>query len=533
MERMLAGIAVSPGIWIGTAHRLASLSGLTRVQGNPEAEASALADAIAVSASSLADIAAAQTGEAADMLGFQVAMLEDPALAEPAFAAIRAGNPADDAWKAALAEEIAGYESSDDEYFRARSADLADIRDRVLAKLYGNETGATIPAGVIVIAVDLKPSEFLSANWSGGGGIALEKGSPSSHVAMLARAKSIPMVAGLGDLGETASGEMIIDGAAGTLTIMPEAGTVASARLHSAAMVSAARAAQARIAEPAMTVDGTPVKVMVNVASLADLAGLDPAHIDGIGLTRTEFLVEDSLLDEERQYQAYAGLVAWAKGKPVTVRTFDAGGDKPVPGYTLEGEANPFLGMRGVRLSLKQPEVFKVQLRAILRAAALGPVKVMLPMVTSPDDLEQSRAMLKSCASELATGGVVHAMPDLGIMVEVPAVAMAPELFDAAFFSIGSNDLTQYATAAGRDSSDAARWADVTHPGVLAMIARTASFGAKAEREVSLCGDAGGDPAIIRHLLHAGIRTVSVAPGLVASTKAAISNVDLSLEVAA
>lgn len=532
METVHAGIAVSPGIWIGQAHRLVDLSALKRHQGNPEAEASALSDAIAASVSSLSALAAGQQGDAADMLGFQIAMLEDPALAEPAFAAIKAGKSADSGWKEALASEIAGYESSDDEYFRARSADLADIRDRVLANLCGGEAGTGFEPGSVIIADDLKPSEFLAADWSGGGAIVLARGSATSHVAMLARARGIPMVAGLGQATQSLRGELIVDGAAGTLVDMPLPATRTAARARAAAGRAAAHAAQARIAEPAVTRDGTAVKVMVNVASLTDLAGLDPAHVDGIGLTRTEFLAEKSLHDEDAQSHSYAALVEWAHGKPVTIRTFDAGGDKPVAGYTLDGEANPFLGMRGIRLSLMHPDVFKVQLRAILRAAALGPVKLMLPMVTSPGDLEQARAILQSCAVELASSGVNHAMPELGIMVEVPAVAMAPELFDAAFFSIGSNDLTQYATAAGRDSTGAARWADVTHPGVLAMIARTAGHGEKAGREVSLCGDAGADLAVIPHLLRAGLRAVSVAPSLVASTKAAIAAIDLSLRSA-
>ena len=533
MERVLAGIAASPGLWVGVAHRLAPVSGLERVQGDPAAEAAALTGAMAAAALSLSDLAAGMDGEAADMLGFQIAMLEDPALAEPAYLAMAQGKSAGEAWANALDAEIAGYESSGDDYFRARSADLADIRDRVLAALHGVDHGAAPPPGAVILADDLKPSEFLTADWSSGGAIALAKGSPSSHVAMLARARSIPMVVGLGEFAGTLSGDIIVDGAAGTLIAAPAQAAIASARARAKAAAMAARAAQARIDRPAVTIDGTRVKVMVNVASLADLSGLDPAHVDGIGLTRTEFLVENALQDEDAQYRAYAGLMEWAKGKPVTIRTFDAGGDKPVPGYTLDGEANPFLGMRGIRLSLKHADIFKVQLRAILRAATLGPVKVMLPMVTSADDLERSRTLLESCHAELAAAGVIHAMPELGIMVEVPAVAMAPERFAAAFYSIGSNDLTQYATAAGRDSAETAHWADVAHPGVLAMIARTATYGAQAGREVSLCGDAGSDPALIPHLLQAGVRIVSVAPGLVASTKAAISEVDLAIEVAA
>lgn len=357
----------------------------------------------------------------------------------------------------------------------------------------------------------------------------LGSGSPSSHVAMLARGRSVPMVVGIGSEWEAVSGTVIVDGVAGVVLTGPSQASIARARRLANELGRLRDQAEARKSQPALTRDGTRIAVMVNVAGLADVAALAPEACDGIGLTRTEFLVEQFLRDETAQLGAYAGLLRWAAGRPVTIRTLDAGGDKPIAGYTHDGEANPFLGLRGIRLSLRHPEIFRVQLRALARAAAIGPLKIMLPMVTTAHELEQTRALLEAVLVDLAAENMPHAMPALGIMVEVPAAAMAVASFDAAFYSIGSNDLTQYATAAARDGPQVASYADVLHPGVLAMIAHVARHGAETGREVSLCGDAGGEPRAIAALLRAGIRTVSVSPGLLALAKDAIRGVDLSV----
>jgi phosphotransferase system enzyme I (PtsI) len=233
------------------------------------------------------------------------------------------------------------------------------------------------------------------------------------------------------------------------------------------------------------------------------------------------------LPDEETQYRAYRRLAEWADGKPVTIRTLDAGADKPVPGLTLEHEANPFLGMRGIRLSLARPEPFLTQLAALCRAAAHGAVEVMLPMVALPHELERARAHLEEALAGLRARNVPCRRPELGIMVEVPAAAIAIETFDAAFFSIGSNDLTQYVMAAARDSDALAELNDPTHTAVLRLIAQVAAHGARVGRKVSLCGDAGGEPKFIEALLKAGLRALSVSPAALGRTKQAIARVDL------
>jgi phosphotransferase system enzyme I (PtsI) len=238
-------------------------------------------------------------------------------------------------------------------------------------------------------------------------------------------------------------------------------------------------------------------------------------------------MADGALTDEECQLALYSRLVAWAGDRPVTIRTLDAGGDKPIPGYTIEGERNPFLGLRGIRLSLRHPEIFRIQLRALARAAASGSVKIMLPMVTTPRELAEARELLAEVLAGLEREGTRAARPELGIMVEVPLCAIAIDQFDAAFFSIGSNDLVQYVTAFSRDGKESGEFGDVTDLAVLRLIAAVAAHGARTGREVSLCGDAGGDPLAIPALLAAGVRTLSVAPGLLPVTKAAIRSVDL------
>jgi len=296
-----------------------------------------------------------------------------------------------------------------------------------------------------------------------------------------------------------------------------------------AAKLADAQAERYRIG-PAMTSDGTPIAVMINVGDPAELETLDPACCDGIGLVRTEFLFhgKNELPDEEMQYHVYRRLAEWAMGKPVTIRTLDAGADKPIPGLTLEHETNPFLGLRGIRLSLAKPLPFRTQLRALCRAAAHGAVEIMLPMVSVTQELEEARRYLKEELAALRQSGVPFAEPRLGMMVEVPAAALTIERFDADFFSIGSNDLTQYVLAAARDSDAVSSLNDPAHPAVMGLIARVAAHGVAVGRKVSLCGDAGGDPRLVEALLKAGLRSLSVAPAALARVKQAIAGIDVS-----
>ena len=464
----------------------------------------------------------ADESEAQAIVAFQVAMLGDAVVTEPAFVAIRGGAAAENAWRSAMELQIREYHEAEDLYFRSRASDLRDMRDRVLRKLAGAATPSVVP-GSIVVAADLPPSRFLEIAWDGGG-IALTQGSPNSHVAILARARGVPMLVGVDRADLTGHAEAVIDTDNAVLVVSPNgelAADVESRRRHA----SIARLEGERhVKDPAVTADGQRVQVQINVADGSELERFDPAFCDGIGLVRSELIVRTAadLADEQMQYEAYCRILRWADGRPVTVRTLDAGGDKPIDGYTIARESNPYLGVRGLRLSLLHPDALTTQLRALARAAAVGPLKVMLPMVTLPRELDRVRVSLDRAVAGLRKEGIECAAPDLGMMVEVPAAALAIDLFDADFLSIGSNDLIQYVTATSRDSRDLASLQDPLQPAVLRLIRSVVEHAASDNITVSLCGDMASDVSCIPALLGIGLRSVSVAPSAVARVKASI-----------
>ncbi|HEV8390865.1 MAG TPA: phosphoenolpyruvate--protein phosphotransferase [Dongiaceae bacterium] len=527
VELRLTGRPASPGLALSRLFVLGDTEANPEMRsaGDPDEEAASLRRAVEAAIHQLEEVSGAAAADAQDILEFQIAMLGDEALAEGAYAAIAGGQRADAAWRAALDAQVEEYANAGDEYFRARAADLEDLRDRVSGILSGGQQ-QSVPAGTVLVARDLPPSRFLGIDWQAGSAIALAGGSPTSHVALLARARGVPMVVGLGaDVMRVLSGqEAMIDGERGTLVVAPDAATRAAAKSREAE-INRRRAIAEKFQHARATLpDGAAVTIMINTAGPDELSLLDPTMCDGIGLVRSEFLFHGAALpDEETQYQAYCRILDWAAGRPVTIRTLNAGGDKPVRGLTIDDEGNPFLGTRGIRLSLLKPEVFRVQLRALCRAAVRGNLKIMLPMVATPRDLAQGRAHLGAVVSDLAARKVPYAVPPLGIMVEVPAAAIAIDRFDADFYSIGSNDLTQYVMAAARDIASLADYADAADPAILSLIARTVEHGKRTEREVSLCGDAASDPAIVPHLLNAGLRSLSVSASSVGLVKAAIA----------
>jgi phosphoenolpyruvate-protein phosphotransferase (PTS system enzyme I) len=495
-----------------------------RAAGTAEQEATALRAALVAAGGQIAALAAAAGGDAAQILEFQVALLDDGDFLDPVFAAIANGTPAHSAWAAALDEQIADYNSAADEYLQARSSDLADLRDRVLRTLRGGENEVLkIPDGAVICAADLPPSQFLEINWSKGGGLALIHGSPTSHVAMLARARGIPMIVQLGSVSPNAN-TALLDGEGATLELDPTAEQVRQFERRRDLHQKNRALARAILRRPPASWGGEKIRLLINIQRVEDLEHADAKYADGIGLMRTEFLLggQSGLPDEETQYQAYDTVLRWAGKRPVTIRTFDAGGDKPVPGFTRDGEANPFLGVRGLRLCLARPEIFTVQLRALARAAVRGNLKVMFPMVTLPDELDAGRKLLADAVSALQAQGVPAEFPEVGIMVEVPAAALTIEQFSAAFFSVGSNDLAQYVTACDRGNGALARLIDPLHPAVLDLIRRVADHGKRTGSGVSLCGDMAGDPRCIPALLACGLRELSVNPSALALVKQTI-----------
>jgi phosphotransferase system enzyme I (PtsI) len=521
----LRGTPVSPGLARGRLVVLGDESRLPcREHGSADEESRRMRAAIAFASAELAALMErVGDGEAQTILAFQVAMLADPVVTEPAFAAIEEGGTAEQAWRTAMDLHIREYHEADDLYFRARASDLRDMRDRVLRKL-GGATATAIAPGSIVVATDLPPSRFLEIAWDGGG-VALTQGSPNSHVAMLARSRGVPMLIGVEQADLRGHTEALIDTDNAVLVVSPDGNlAVDFASRQQRAEITRAEA-ERYVNAPAMTANGERVQVLINVADGTELDRLDPACCDGIGLVRTELMLRDAadLANEEKQYQAYRRILRWANGRPVTLRTLDSGGDKPIAGYTIDGEANPFLGVRGLRLSLLRPEALTTQLRALARAASLGPLKVMVPMVTSPRELDRVRVLLDSAIAQLHKLGLECAVPELGMMVEVPAAALAIDLFDADFLSIGSNDLIQYVTATSRDSNALALLQDPLQPAVLRLIHEVVEHANAHGIPVGLCGDMASDVRCIPALLDMGLRCLSVAPATLARVKSAIA----------
>ena len=518
----LAGTPASPGLARGPVFRLRAVERRARRIVSAQAERDAIAAAMSAAQRALAVLAdQAQDEEAAGILAFQLALLEDDEITGPTRAAIDAGRAADEAWRQVMDALVADYESAEDTYFRGRAVDLRDLRDRVLDVLLG-DAEQMIPAGSIVLAEDLAPSRFLAAEW-GEGGLVLQRGGATGHVAILARSRGVPMLVGVDLSRVEPCDEALLDAHEGSLVVGPDAPSRQDFERRRAVHAERARADAAHLAPEASMASGERVRVLINVARPEELAEIDVEHVDGIGLVRTEFLFHgrEQLPDEEEQYRVYRRIAKWAAGRPVTIRTLDAGGDKPIPGITRPGESNPFLGVRGVRLSLRKPEVLMVQLRALARAAAHGNVKIMVPMVALPEELAQCRQLLAQAVRDLQVAGVQAAQPPLGMMVEVPAAALTLAEFDADFYSIGSNDLLQYLMAASRDEPELASLAS-PGPAFWRLLEEMTGYGRAAQREVSLCGDLASDAQYVPQLLRCGLRTLSVAPAALASVKAAV-----------
>ena len=493
---------------------------------DPDAERSRLEQAIRAAIGELNTLMAGADPEAGEILAFQVAMLEDANLTDPSWEAIAAGIDAVSAWTLAIAPLIADFESCGDTLFEARASDLRDLRDRVLADLQGIPAALLkqLPGAAVILADDLSPSQFLALTWHHGSAIALRRGSAASHLALLARSRGIPMVVGLGPLDPTGHHLALVDGNSGRLVLSPDPAEQARTALNQTGLACSSLAWKASeehtVMAPARTGDGVAINLQLNINGLEDLAGRNPSCCEGIGLVRSEFLFSQGLPREDQQLQIYRRIIEWADGRPVVIRTLDAGGDKPIPGLSLPEEANPFLGCRGLRFSLAHPALFQVQLRALARAACEGDLRILLPMVTLPAELDQASALLDGAVADLRAEGLPARRPPLGVMVEVPAVALKPQLFSsAAFFSIGSNDLTQYVMAAARDNASVAALHDCGHPAVITLIQEVVMAGASLGIPVSLCGDMAGDPNHLAALLSTGLRQLSVAPEILGTIK--------------
>ncbi|MBY5833422.1 phosphoenolpyruvate--protein phosphotransferase [Rhizobium ruizarguesonis] len=473
----------------------------------------ALEKAIDISIGELERLADGADAESRDIIDFQIEVLRDPTIAEATGARMEADENVVFAWVATLDAYIGELEAADEEQMRARAVDILDIKNRVLGALAGTPI-ADFPPGSIFVGKDMEPSRFLAHDWSKGGGIALFAGSTAGHVALLARAKSVPMVIGTGRFSAADGDPVGVDGDAGAVVL--KAGGMLIPPL---APAQAPTADTQNESSELRTADGVPILLSININDPAEIDALDPATA-GVGLMRSEFSITSvaDAANEERQLAIYRRVLEQAGDRPVTIRMLDIGGDKPLAGpEDLPGLSAS--GLRGIRLLLARPEIARVQARALLRAAVFGRLSVMLPMVTFPDEIDRMRELFREEAEKLGRRSLLHRMPPIGMMVEVPAAALMLDTFgSAAFFSFGTNDLTQYLAACARDDIDAD--AGKAAPAVLRLIAQAVKL--TAGKPVSICGDMAGNPHYLPGLLAAGLRHFSVAPARRPAIRSAI-----------
>lgn len=536
----LRGIAASPGVAVGVAYPLTQRAGPTIERVStlaPEAEWARYQAAVAQAQAELTGLAERMGQELGDAQAriFQAhaLILTDPDLE----AAVRAGIlerhlTAEAAAQDAAEAEASRYAAMAAARFQERAADLRDVGSRLVRILTGTiETAAALPEQAVILAEDLAPSQTAALDRGRVVAFCTALGGPTSHTAILARSMNIPAVVGLGIEAYhqiTAGASLVIDGAAGTVIVEPDPETLAAYRARQAGQAAARRAAQAAAQAAARTADGHRVEVVANLATAADAQVALDAGAEGVGLLRTEFLFQDRTLPptEDEQYEAYRQVVAAMAPRPVIIRTLDIGGDKPAPYLNLPAEMNPFLGWRAIRVCLAMPEFFKAQLRAILRAAVHGDVRVMFPMIATRGEVEQARGLLREAAEELRAANMPYSDAiQVGIMVEVPAAAETPDLLAPAvdFFSIGTNDLTQYTFAADRGNARVAHVGDPLHPAVLRQIARVIQAAHAAGRWVGLCGELAGDPTAIPVLLGLGLDEFSMAASSIPAAKAVLA----------
>ena len=533
-DGVLHGFAASPGIAIGPARHahVPELAVPPAPDGllDPAAEAGAFDRALAQTRDDIArqrERVADRAGEAqAEIFDAHLLFLQDDALLAPTRRAIAGdGATAAHAWQAAVDATAAGWDALDDDYLRARADDLRSVGVQVLARILGLPVPRPqMDAPGILVAIDLTPADTSELDPAVTLGIATARGGPTSHAAVLARSLGIPAVVGLGDAVETFAegGTLALDGSAGTVQADPSPDELRRLRDAIHAQESALRTARVRALEPAVTVDGLAVEVALNIGRPEEVAAGVAAGADGVGLFRTEFLFmgRDTMPDEDEQTAAYAAAADALDGRPLLLRTLDAGADKPIPYLAQASEENPFLGVRGIRLGLVRPDLLATQLRAVVRAAEGRRLRVMFPMVATMDELLRAREALDSARA--AVGG--DATLEVGVMIEVPAAALTARALAAhvEFFSIGTNDLTQYTLAADRGNENVAAISDALHPAVLSLIRATVE-GARAHgRWVGVCGEIAGDAAATALLLGLGVTELSMSAPAIAPVKHAV-----------
>ena len=530
------GLSASPGLAIGPlCHFRQRKIVVASTAKDPAVEEKRLQEAIATAQSELDQIyqevkTRSGAGKAA-IFRAHIEFLNDAGMIDETLGHIRKGHSAGWSWQQAIEERVQDMAKLDDPVLSGRAVDLGDVGTRVLRHLAQvvDEKPFVPQKPVILVAEDLTPSD--TANLDPGRilGFCTASGGPTSHTAIIARSLGIPAIVGAGPalLKQRDGAQVILDGTGGNLYIEPDDADVRAAQKVQATLADQRDSEHRTRFEPAITIDGHRIEVVANIANAAEAEQAVNGGAEGVGLLRTEFLFLDRSEPptEEEQYRAYSQMVKALGGLPLIIRTLDIGGDKNVPYLHLPPEDASFMGIRGIRLCLARPELFQPQLRAIYRAAQHGPLKIMFPMISTLEDLDAAKDMAEQVRQELGAPEV-----PFGIMIEVPsAVAMAEELAkEVDFFSIGTNDLTQYTLAMDRLHPMLAKQADALHPAVLRMIDRTVKAAESAGIWVGVCGGMAADPKGAVILTGLGVSELSVSIPSVAAVKAQLRKLALS-----
>lgn len=470
--------------------------------------------------------------EAALIMGAHIEFAEDEGIHDTVNSSIDAGMCAEQAVSEAYNTYYTMFSQMDDELFRERATDVADVKTGLLADLLGKEVVdlSTLPENSIIVVKELTPSMTADIDKENVAGIVTETGGRTSHSAIIARALEIPAVLSVEDATEhIKTGDMVIvDGSAGDVLVQPSKEDLEAYRAKAKAYADDKAALETYRGKKTITADGETKLLVANIGNPDDANAAAEHDAEGIGLFRSEFLFMDAkeLPSEDEQFAAYQKVALRMKGHPIIIRTLDVGGDKEIPYMNLQKEDNPFMGFRAIRYCLNNPDQYKVQLTALLRASAFGDIKIMLPLVTALDEVRKARSLVEECKKELDERGVSY-NPDIevGTMIETPAASLiADNLAEVCdFFSIGTNDLIGYTMCADRGNDRVAYLYEVYQPAVLRSLKRIISEGNKRGIMVGMCGEAAADPLLIPVLISFGLGEFSVSAPSILRTRRIIS----------
>ncbi|HXY76529.1 MAG TPA: phosphoenolpyruvate--protein phosphotransferase [Steroidobacteraceae bacterium] len=532
---LLSGVIASRGLAVGQAFKLARPELTVPEVGRGAAAENALLDTARALVRSRLERRAGAGGGAApaeEIAAAHLELLEDPELLGGARALIAQGKSAGFAWRSTLRSSAAALGTLEDPRLRERADDLLDLESQVLAELAGGGAGAApeLPPEAIVLARELLPSQLSLLDSSRLAGICMAAGGPTSHAALIAAAMGLPALVALGpELLSLADGNaLVLDAERGVLETEPTPARLEDARAEVARRLARRSAAQREAQREGRTADGVRIEVFANVGSVAEAHAAVANGAEGCGLLRTEFLFLDrqSPPSEAEQTAVYQEIADALGERPLTIRTLDAGGDKPIAYLPLPSEENPALGLRGVRTGFAHPELLRTQLRAVLAMPARARCRLLLPMITDVEEVRAVRAMLGELDQESGRGEPLA----VGVMIETPASALLAEhlVKVADFLSIGTNDLTQYTLAMDRGHPVLAHRLDALHPAVLRLIARAAEAAQAAGRHAAVCGGLASEPLAAAILIGLGVQELSALPSVIAELKARIGSVTLA-----